>query len=534
MSSTATSISVRTLGLAPQPPLELELLEGAAACDWLARDENKRAWTELLQQCPWGTAFQSPRFAEIWWRHYAPEWTPLLVVARTDAGDLAGLMPLALKADLITGVGANQAEYHGWTCGEELAHAFGGRALEALARAYPKKSMRLRYLPPAFPSTVVTRLRDANKQILLLPHRSHELALDAAEISKSLQKKSNKSKVNRLKRCGELRMRRLDAGELTPHFRRIMSVYDARQGAVNDVCPFRDDPKKAAFHLDWLRSAPDQLHVTALFVDRELCSALWLVTSGTDVHLAISAYAPEFAAHSPVKFHLYETALSLAADGRRTLDLTPGGDPWKERFSTGERDVWELVMHRSPAEAARKHIARAVKGSVRKALARVGLDSDKLRRGMASLRAGSRTIVRPSLEETRYRLAPNQSAGDATGTVVTSNDLDFVLRHGPALTAMPRQPLLQLTLARIEGGDECCCVTDRGAPVCMAWRSRGADPRIYDLGVARPADLRRALAALVDHARESVGGPDQALVVAVPRSSPLSRTLAGMGFTDAA
>src|SRR5262245_57929480 len=89
-------------------------LVGQEGTAWAATPSNRAQWLKLYASCSWSTAFQHPDFFDVWCRHYDRWWSPLLVVSYDEVGTLRGIMPLACNADSVTGVGAHQAEYHGW------------------------------------------------------------------------------------------------------------------------------------------------------------------------------------------------------------------------------------------------------------------------------------------------------------------------------------------------------------------------------------------------------------------------------------
>jgi CelD/BcsL family acetyltransferase involved in cellulose biosynthesis len=479
--------------------LDFRVLRGDEALDWMRTAENREAWALLYDQCPWSTAFFSSAFFALWCRNYAQLWSPLLVIGRRSTGALAGIMPLATRGGVVTGAGTHQAEYHGWLSTEEDAEPFGTGALDAVARSLPRHTLRLHYLPPGVPAAFLERVGE-NPRVTLTCDRSYEFAPDPDAIAKSLKKRGNKTKLIRLRRRGALEIRKLDADGFAAALPRIARVYDFRQGAMYGDCPFLDDPRKAAFHLDWIRTAPSQLHATVMTVDGRLASALLLVMSEEDAHLAISAHSPELAASSPMKFHLYWAALALADEGRRVVDLTPGGE-WKERFSTDVRDVWELVLHRDTAHARLARARMKAKGLVRSGLSRVGLSVAQVRNGLHSVRdsarSSARRVMRAHGEDVLYRLDPTRFAPAHGDLRVERDDLDALMRRAPAIGRRSRQAFLRLALGRLEAGMRCYAVIEEGRPVCLGWLSAPPERRIHDVTFTVGQASARRLSALV-------------------------------------
>lgn len=469
--------------------LSFSLLQGQQALEWSRGSLGNAAWQRLFADCPWATAFQSMAFFDIWSRHYASVWSPLLVVGQRADGVVAGIMPLAIRNGLVVGVGSHQAEYQGWISRENDASEFIVGALDAIAASLPRHQLRLRYLPHAVPKSALQHLRDRNPRVTLHHHVSHELLIDPEAIGHALKKKSNRSKVHRLQRLGELQFRLLNAQMAAAEFDRIVAMYDFRQGALNDVCPFLDDPVKRAFHLDWLNSCPRQLYVSGMFLKGQMIAALMFVRSKTDLHLAISAHAPNLAEHSPNKLNIYESALALVGDGATCIDLTPGGDAWKARFSTGQRDVWELIMHESALRSATVRAHVAVRAAVRRVLSTVGVSIPTLNRrikAIGSLVGGARVFLgRRAKRELLYHGELRQLERPSDIPVLL-NPLEWLIRSGPLLRRRRRQLVLSEALSRIERGDLCYAVSGPGANLsCVGWTSWRSST-LSSSAIARP------------------------------------------------
>lgn len=469
--------------------LSFELIVGQDAHDWRIRSENRAAWRRLYDACSWSTVFQSPDFFDVWFRHYGATWSPLLVIARRGGAELAGLMPLASRGCMITGVGAHQAEYQGWISHDTDAEAFADGALNRIAEALPRRSVLLRYLPHGLPSAMLARLDERNARVTVQSYISNEFAIDERAIARSLNKKGNKSKLRRLKRIGHLSLRTLDASAFAEALNEIAAMYDFRRGAINGVCPFLDDPHKGPFHVDWFMSEPHQLHATGLYLDDHIISALVFAVSKSDVHFAISAHAPAYAACSPNKFHIYETALALACAGRRTIDLTPGGDAWKERFSTGRREAWELKLHRSVGRAVLTRTRRRARALANMMLESFGQGFNDARRIRRAAQRAMRAISSVADRTVLFTVDLAELQIEAPRVDVSVDALDLLMRWAPALTGRGRQPFLSEALSRIEGGERCYTVSGSNGLLCLGWMSKQEGAfLLHDFSVAADAD----------------------------------------------
>lgn len=538
------------LPLAGQDAITFSLFEGAQAVEWAAHGANKAEWDSLFAECRWATAFQSASFFNVWARHYALVWRPLLVVGRRADGVIAGIMPLAMREGLIVGVGGHQAEYHGWISRERDAGEFVVGVLDAVGAAYPVHRMRLLYLPYMVPRSALAALAERNRRVTLHHHLCHELKIDRREIQKVLKKKSNRSKLHRLQRLGRLEFRLLEPAVVAAEIDQIIAMCDLRHGALNNVCPFTDDPVKRAFHVDWLRQCPEDLRIGAALLNGRIAAVLIFVKSGGDLHLAIAAHDPRLSEHSPNKLNMYESALMLGEEGASSVDLTPGGDTWKARFSTGERDVVELIMHESEQHAARVKVWTAAKAAVRRGLAVFGGTAPALKRLArvldATLSGIRNRLVRPAASEELYEGAPPRTVRAADDRVLI-DPVQRLIEFGPTLSGRGRQAFLSDTLSRLESGQRCYAVVGDGGLACLGWMSQPAPAHqtpgivqsralIDGLCLASDADSaapRRMLERMLADISAACG--DTGVFIRVPRSqTKLKEVIASLGFAPAA
>ncbi|MGB1109169.1 MAG: hypothetical protein ACPG4N_02370, partial [Gammaproteobacteria bacterium] len=119
---------------------------GTEAEAWLSSPANLAQWAELAGTGFASTPFIEPGFVRTWYRHYGGQWSPLLLLAEDASGRLNGFAPLAMRGDLITGVGAQQAEYQGWLCSPEQALDFFESSIATLAARFSHARLRLHYL----------------------------------------------------------------------------------------------------------------------------------------------------------------------------------------------------------------------------------------------------------------------------------------------------------------------------------------------------------------------------------------------------
>lgn len=324
----------------------IEMVHGANAKALLRDPEFQRAWSALAAACIWGTSCQTWAFANAWLSAYAVRYEPLLVI-QTDQAGLKGLLPLAIErsSGSIVHVGAHQAEYQVWLATEENADSFIQSALDVLAAAYPGRRLELQYLPPGSPIGWCEPSSYWGKKALLQEKKLPLLALgpDSA-VEESLKKKSNKSRINRLKKIGPLTLVRIQTREqLSAVIDTIADYCDFRQGAINSTLPFRDDPFKKEFCLR-LMEHPETTHASVLMSGDRVVAANIGLLNRTSVSLGIVVHSPFLAEHSPGKILILLLAQELGKQGFSNLDLTPGGDLYKDRSADHYDTVYVLRL----------------------------------------------------------------------------------------------------------------------------------------------------------------------------------------------
>jgi CelD/BcsL family acetyltransferase involved in cellulose biosynthesis/GNAT superfamily N-acetyltransferase len=357
----------------------IEILRGADADRLLDDPAFVDRWRRLCAACPWATAFQGPDFVLTWYRTYRPRFEPVLVLSRAAGGELLALLTLAASADggLAVG-GAWHAEYHAWVCSADLADTFPPAALAAARRLLPSAGLRFTYLPPNTPLAWLAS-DPVRARCLLTPHRRPLMRLgDGSAIAESLSKSGNKSRLKRLKKLGPVEFKRVtDPAELAHLFDDLIACYDARRMAISGSAPFRNDPLKRPFHLA-MAAAPGLLHATVLTVGPHLAAAHLGLRTGGELQLGLIAHNPLFAAHSPGKFQLLFLAQLLLREGCDRLDLTAGGDPYKERFADDSDQVHTLVAFPTRVATARGRAEALASRSARAALNRLKIPTTRV------------------------------------------------------------------------------------------------------------------------------------------------------------
>ena len=297
--------------------MTLKLLMGADA-DLLLRDRAfQQQWHSLYVGCPWATVFQCGDFVTTWYKVYRESYRPVVVKQVLADGSLGGLMTLATTTDSLRLIfaGAEQAEYHTWLATIDSGDTFIVAAMELIGASFPGLKLTFQYLPPAAPKQWLTLNPWAQTSILDPWTRPLMQLEDGSNLQKSLKKSGNKSRLNRMKRLGDVQFEQLrEPAALAAVFDDIISYYDFRQGAVNDSIYFQTDPCRKPFYLALLE-IPALLHVTVLKIDDLVVAAHIGLSDGKSCVLGIPAHSPVHAVHSPGKLQLLMLGVELAKQG---------------------------------------------------------------------------------------------------------------------------------------------------------------------------------------------------------------------------
>lgn len=461
----------------------VSVYQDVAAERLIGSPEFQSQWRSLFEKCPWGTCFQASAFVCTWYRCYREIYQPLLLLRFAADGHLDGLLTLAVERTTgdVTFAGAHHAEYCVWLAlpGEQT---FIVDALERLRRLGVVR-LCFAYLPPQSPmnwlqgqwaqSAVVRRER---KPVMDIGN-----GLDARE---SLRKKSNKSRMNRLERIGAIEFLQVTSPEgLDRDYDDIISFTDFRQGALHNSFPFAHDPRKRPFFLELMRSC-GLMHVTVMRAGSSLASAHIGFRNRDDVTLGLICYSPFLSEHSPGKLHILQLALLLNDQGISCLDLTPGGDSYKDRFATRYEDVGSMTIFFDAKALARQKVVMKSRSYAKRAALALGFDRGDAARYQSLLRKATsnplrtaRSIVRMlkrrmwgTTEMRFYRLRASEISQEDGDPMIIRDSLSDLLCYEPAEASQASsQQFLLAAMKRIEAGAHVYTHVQDGRLVHYGW-----------------------------------------------------------------
>lgn len=477
--------------------MTVQLLTGHDALLRLESAQFRARWIALHDRCPWATACQHPDFVLPWYALYGTAFLPVLVFDERDDGTLDALLPLALRpgGKTLTGAGDYQAEYQGWIQAPGAAGGFMTHALRVLRARFSGAELRLKYLPPGIALNWVEE-KEVAGSCALRAHSRPLMRVDAGAMNRQRNKKNHRQNYNRLKRLGEVSFQRVvEIDQFLEIVDDISLQYDFRQAAFFRNMPFARDPLKKPFHIALQKSG--LLHTTVLSVGGKVAAShVGLLSKGRALHLGINTYDPAFAAHSPGNLLLAMLGEHLVAEEVNVLDLTPGGDKYKEQFATGYDVVAELIVYPGRTRRLAGELLRGVLALSKAKLSATGIRPAQVVAALQRVKDvglfGARTSDKRRAEsrhvrELRYRPASRSVA--ASPLPIAKNCLRDMMKFDAQGSFARYCDFLGMVMKRLERSNDLYTLVQDGRLALSCWArsaSAGASAQTPLPGAAIP------------------------------------------------
>jgi len=319
--------------------MKIKILSKEDTLKIISDEEFISTWKYLAENTNHCTLIQEYGFVVSWYKSYLDKYQPMMVLGYDEEENVVGILPLAIAHDTgnISHAGADQAEYHGWICLKEYEEAFLIQTLISIKKEFNTAQWKWGWMPPEvnidwFASKI---LRENGIYINSITSESPLHNLENLEKLKRLNKnKSNKLKMNRLKRRGELKIERVrDRDYAEKLLEVVIAQYNFRQLSLYNHIPFQLDKNKRVWHLNQMDIIPENTHFTVLWHGDELLACNIGCCTTDKVLLGLTSYDPTKGVDSPGAIYLIKLLEFMKEEGYKYLDLTPGGDGYKERFS---------------------------------------------------------------------------------------------------------------------------------------------------------------------------------------------------------
>ncbi len=529
----------------------------------------RNQWRDLCHRCPWATVFQDVPYVTRWYELYSEQYEPVLVLGRDGRGGLTGLFCLGVerRTGKLVVAGLPHSEYSAWLAPPETDDQFIESALDRLAERFPGCKLGFGFLPPGTPVSWLGPGRRWSRFCDSRPYSRPIMAVgDGSKIRESLQKKSNRQNLKQFEKLGHLEFQRIRRyEEIAADFDEMTDLHDFRMGALHRGMAFRADPLKKAL-LRSLYEVPDLLHTTVWRLDGKIISARigFVHRKSGQVTLGYLVHSPFLAKHSPGRLHVYLLGLLLAEEGIPELDLTAGGDSYKERFATHHDEVHRLTVFFSGAERLAVAAQAAARRTAKRALGLISVTPDDIRRQIDRVRSvrhhlmGTRggfvSSARRGRNLTVHHLDRARIVGDLPDRPVLRRDvLADLLRYEPSSDQAPsKEDFLRDAWVRLERGDHVYTCLEDGLLISHIWLLRltgsagedhgellvGFPPGsiLLDGFFAHPGHrdqgLFRATVARILKDLASAGDPNHVVVIVQSDHLAARKVLAELGFVD--
>ena len=467
------STTLLNIEIQDSPFLAVQLLKGNEVIEILADEQFLADWDLLYQECPWATVFQSRAFASSWYQHFQGQYLPIMVKSETD-GKLNGLFTLALERerngpDFILGAGDWEADCQTWISTVATSDVFVKAALDKILEEFPGMDIKIRHLPPETPLDWTKSDALWNNRCVVEPLKRPLVQLKDFSIAKR-----NRKRINRLERMGSFEdLATLE--ELSAHIDELSLQYDFRQGAMFNKTLHRSSSAYNSLILSLFEKG--LLKATIFRVKDEIIAGLVVIIGKNQAHLgAINVHSPLYAKYSPGYIQFLLVSQQLSRENVEYLDLTPGGDPYKDRIATTHDQVHNLIV----SNKRQFILKRKVRKSVYDTLSRNGIRplSVELYVEKQKYLVRKKGLLGSLLDSIKNKLGHGKQisyelnlANDikVEPRILNRNHLDDLLSYTYESKGLTEWEFLESCMRKFENGKEVFTLSTGGKLYLMVW-----------------------------------------------------------------
>lgn len=324
--------------------MKIKLLSEHESLEALEDKSFLDVWKALSQQQAEMTLNQEYGFVASWYKAYSDKCRPLLVIGLDNAEKTIGIIPLAIvyKTGEIFHAGEGKSEYHGWICTKEVEEEFLIQALLSIKNKYKPTKWNWGWIPPTANTQWLKSEVLKNNGIFINSIESESpinILSDTTRLTKIKKHRSLRTQVNKLNAVGELRLERITDKETTAKILdTIINQCNFRNLALHNYLPFDFDP----YRKDWLMNhiaEPENIHLTVLWQGDNILASNYGYCDQKTVILGLFTHDPSQSSNSPGSIFLIKLMEFIKEEGFQNLDITPGGDAYKERFCNSHNKI---------------------------------------------------------------------------------------------------------------------------------------------------------------------------------------------------
>jgi len=234
--------------------ITVKIIRGDDALKYASDEDFLNKWKALADNTAHKTVFQESEFVSLWFHHYQQYFESILVIGLSESDELVGLIPLAVekKNGILTQAGAQLAEYSGWLCTPMHTNSFLSEAFKAIKSNISFSQWKWTYIAPGTDTSWLRSDKLKNIEIYAQFESMDSPILDLHDeekLKKVLKNKSVKSKINRLKRKGELKIERItDQKRALELMDQVTSLVNFRHESAHHDAAFEEDQLQRSFY----------------------------------------------------------------------------------------------------------------------------------------------------------------------------------------------------------------------------------------------------------------------------------------------
>jgi CelD/BcsL family acetyltransferase involved in cellulose biosynthesis/RimJ/RimL family protein N-acetyltransferase len=468
----------------------LQIITGDEAIALVQDSTFVSSWLNLAEKDKKVTVIQEPPFVITWYKQYSSNYVPILCLAYDNEDALVGLMPLArnLNEDGLIHAGAGQAEYHGWIADPEVDVEFPVECLIKIKNTFNIRTWQWRWLPPKAPIEWLFSQRLRNEGIYV-NYRTQTSPLwdlnDKTKYEKLLRNKTVRNEINRYKKRGPYFLERIRDKDRTRELIDVLRVQnDFRHEIVHNLRPFASDKNKSLFFIE-RQNYPDANHFTVLWSNDKPIAFNFGACSRDTVYLGLCSHDPLENKNSPGKLLLLEMAPMLIGEGYRFLDLTPGGDQYKERFANAYQELVEPQFFFTRQEKLYDDTVKMARGLSKKILYKIGITAEQAHDLVDQIKTAKRNIPAKLIRKLKRSIYDSSTLlyyRLLTGTAEISNFRDpeinvqnfaDLLEYTESNPWLTRRKLLSEAQERFSAGETLYSIAKEGVLVHYGWMIKG-------------------------------------------------------------
>ena len=477
----------------------IKITAGKEAFSLSENDTFVSRWMSLAETNDKTTVFQEPAFVISWYKQYFDQFKPVLCLGYNDANELIGLLPLALSSESaqLVHAGDIHAEYTGWISDKDYEQDFPAACLIEIKKRFALKQWHWNWLPPRARTDWLHSDSLAKAGIYVKYKKENSPLWDLKEEQKLKEARNDtiRNCINRYKRKGNFYIERIQDKEKAKKLLPILKDQcDFRQLIAHDIAPFEFNSNKFNFYLERMNFLKDN-HCTCLWSGDKPIALHFGACDKNTVYLGLTSFDPTEYKNSPGALLIIELASLMMKEGYRYLDLTPGNDGYKDKFSNVQQELIKPVFYFARMEKFRADTFVCVNVCAKKALSLAGLRPESIKRMLVHIQSCLPALQRITFKKMIRRLLllihekhtylqytytfDDVSKIDSEPDVHVQNYADL-LRYTGSNPWLTRTALLAEASKRFSKGEALYSIVKDATLTHYGWVSKGAKTHKLD------------------------------------------------------